>query len=215
MSDWVDAVAVSSNSNLIATQSGQEIVVWDAVSELPYRRFWLDTTVAGSLLFSPNNRYLVFCGRNIKVWHLATMQEIAVSPVFGLGTTSNLSPIQAAFSPDSRSLAIGSGDGGLAVFELGDAVLGAMRDKLQNEGFMIFPQPANALFSISFSQEISDTYSITVYDVLGKMVYSEADAPSPSDSIVRIKVNSLPPGTYICAVTISGSTFAIPCFVSR
>lgn len=215
MADWVDAATVSSNGNLIATQSGAEIAVWDALTEIPYRRFWLDTNVAGTLMFSPNGRYLVFCGRNIRVWHLSSIAETAASDVFGQGSLSNLYPLQATFSSDSRKLAVGGNDGGITVFELGETILSADDYQAQHQGLTAFPQPADAAFSIMLPTAATGTYTLTISDNLGKTVYADMKESTPADGIIRVDAHNLPTGIYACAISSGSRRFSVPVIISR
>lgn len=215
MADWVDAAAVSSNGNLIATQSGAEIVVWDALTEIPYRRFWLDTNVAGTLMFSPNNGYLVFCGRNIHVWHLSSITETAASEVFGQGSSSNLYPLQATFSSDSRKLAVGGNDGGITVFELGEIILSADNHDAQQQKIGVFPQPADAILSVILPTGLADNSTITISDNLGKVVYTSMKETTPADGVIRVDTRNLPIGIYACSVSTGSHKFSAPVIISR
>ena len=107
-SDWVAAVAFSSDGRTLASGSLGTIEVWDAAS----RR--LSRTLEGqpgwilSVVFSPDGRTLASRSNegSIRIWNLASGETLHTWQ----GERGDW-PYQLAFSPDSRTLAWPSGKG--------------------------------------------------------------------------------------------------------
>jgi hypothetical protein len=68
------------------------------------------------------------------------------------------------------------------------------------DDFVIYPNPSNGEFSISFS-DTSNVHSIAIFSLLGQKVYEKQDTQDTA-----ISVSHLQKGTYILKVTSDSKT---------
>ncbi|WP_396600619.1 BNR-4 repeat-containing protein [Algibacter sp. R77976] len=70
--------------------------------------------------------------------------------------------------------------------------LSVSNSELQSSSIIIFPNPAEDKFTISF-KNISNVKTIEIYNILGKLVYQKA----PKDNIIEVKNSGFKSGVYL------------------
>ena len=127
-----NAIAYTSDGNiLVAAHWNRTVCLWDVNSEFPTKPRFTFPSHPGpiyAVAISPNNRMVASGGADkvnrgqtepnglIKMWDLQTKESLPILPY-----NSPVSTL--AFSPDSRWIAGGSGDGTIAVWDAGTAEL--------------------------------------------------------------------------------------------
>ena len=127
-----NAIAYTSDGNILAAAHwNRTVCLWDVNSELPTKPRFTFPSHPGpiyAVAISPNNRMIASGGADkvnrgqiepnglIKMWDLQTKESLPILPY-----NSPVSTL--AFSPDSRWIAGGSGDGTIAVWDAGTAEL--------------------------------------------------------------------------------------------
>jgi|GEM_PF-971278 len=72
----------------------------------------------------------------------------------------------------------------------------------------IFPNPSNGIFNLKLDGSISESISLQVTDVTGRVVYNEIDAFNQTETGL-INLSSNAKGTYFLRVSVDGNTIAV------
>ena len=78
----------------------------------------------------------------------------------------------------------------------------AVNDILLNSGFIVYPNPSNGIFTID--NQNNETYSVSVTDIIGKVVYNSIITNLTNKSIDLSKVES---GVYSIEFENDGNSF--------
>lgn len=73
-----------------------------------------------------------------------------------------------------------------------------------NLAAVIYPNPFTESVTLSFSEKINDTVEVSVFDLLGRLVFSKSYA---ADQNVNVQFNSLSVANYIIKVTANNKQF--------
>lgn len=73
-----------------------------------------------------------------------------------------------------------------------------------NLAAVIYPNPFTESVTLSFSEKINDTVEVSVFDLLGRLVFSKSYA---ADQSINVQFNSLSVANYIIKVTANNKQF--------
>ena len=62
---------------------------------------------------------------------------------------------------------------------------------------MIYPNPTNGLFSITFKSDAEEDYQITIYNLVGQRVYSQSHAAAIGPNQFKIDIGQYRQGIYL------------------
>jgi WD40 repeat protein len=122
----IRALAVSPDGKLIAS-GGDEgtILLWDretgqVAERLSGHRSWVT-----ALAFSADGHYLASVGYDqvLRVWNLASPDKLPVIPIYLAASGPAGIPLSVAFAPDSRTVAVGCGDGQIRLYRVPEGSL--------------------------------------------------------------------------------------------
>jgi WD40 repeat protein/serine/threonine protein kinase len=114
---FISRVAFSPDGHTLASADAYgKVRLWDVAARRLITTLEGHTTFVNSLAFSPDGKLLASSGNDttIRLWDLVTRQQVKRlwSPRTSLTTVASYQPLQSlAFSPDSKLLATGGGDG--------------------------------------------------------------------------------------------------------
>ncbi len=128
---------------------------------------------------------------------------------FGDGTTSNMQNPSHIFAEVGQSydvmLTVTNGCG---MDTYTETILTTSNDDFftENASFTVFPNPNEGSFTIEIGGKANQNVDISVYDILGRVVYASNDDVASDKWNKEIRLdNQLNPGTYIVRVDIDGS----------
>ena len=104
--------------------------------------------------------------------------------------------------PDNKIILVGYSDGidgGKMVIARYDNIILGTND-FQNEEFSLYPNPKEDQITIELS-DVSTNYQVTIYDILGKKVYS-----SEIHTLGNIDVSTYATGTYLVKLHSNSKT---------
>ena len=84
-------------------------------------------------------------------------------------------------------------------------VMAAGTVRAEADGLVVSPNPCRRRATISFSLPRSESYSLKLYDITGKLVAALCDGQANRASVLRLQVPSLPCGLYLLRLESGGS----------
>jgi len=73
-----------------------------------------------------------------------------------------------------------------------------------SQNMLLFPNPSSGQFTFLTSSEVSEPYSINIYDNIGRLVFSQSNISVPS---ISIDLSLESKGLYFAHVTMNGATY--------
>lgn len=80
-----------------------------------------------------------------------------------------------------------------------------LEENQDGQSFNVYPNPSYDQAEVSFNMIQSQSYSIAMFDVVGKLVYQSSELAAENGAVKRtIDVSNLPEGSYTVEVNING-----------
>jgi len=67
------------------------------------------------------------------------------------------------------------------------------------------PNPSDGAFDIMFTNPVNEQISVKLFDVQGRMVYTNSYA-NASEKKIAVKAGNLAPGTYTVTISVNDNT---------
>jgi WD40 repeat protein len=191
-SDRTASLALSPDGRLLAAggddSSDGTVRVWDVVDGAIKSDIGGDGFMSDRLAFSPDGRLLAGAGAGVRLWELATGQEVARYA----GHHGDIAVL--AFSPDGRSLATGGDDGTLLLWDVTGLRIAGHRKRPPTDAEL---QSRWADLALSASEAIPAVWALAASPERSvPLIRRELFRAAPSDETVAALIAELDAATF-------------------